>query len=73
MFFSKWNGNSWREQDSLKKKDTNMILILEVFPQFFLEDKVVLLGESIDKIKRMSKPLVTKVYVRRQPDSNRNN
>jgi len=32
---------------------------------------VVLLEGSIDRVKRM--PLVTKVYVRRQPDSNRNN
>ena len=47
--------------------------ILEVFPQFPLEDKMVLLGGSIDRVKRMPKPLVTKVYVRRQPDSNRNN
>ena len=63
----------WDQLPACENSWESAIQILEVFPQFFLEDKVVLLGESIDKIKRMSKPLVTKVYVRRQPDSNRNN
>ena len=77
-----WREDAWGNLEVLVQWDQllacensweSAIQILEVFPQFFLEDKVVLLGESIDKIKRMSKPLVTKVYVRRQPDSNRNN
>lgn len=37
------------------------------FPRFPLEDKVILLGGSIDRAKKDCRPPITKVYVRRQP------
>ena len=63
----------WDQLPACENSWESATQILEVFPQFPLEDKVVLLGGSIDRVKRMPKPLITKVYVRRQAGSNRNN
>ncbi|KAL6541589.1 hypothetical protein OROGR_011075 [Orobanche gracilis] len=47
--------NSWESASKM----------LEVFPSFPLEDKVVLLGGSIDRIANKARPPIRKVYERR--------